>query len=275
MKHYISIFILFILVSCGQTEIKKVIYTFPNGIVGKVRYYSDESDTLTYRIEVFYLSGKRDFVGNFVEDRKEGVWTWWYENEKIKDKCKYKEGYYIDTIYHWYENGNLRQIEFLSGQIGEKVGDKYSGTTIRYFENGKIKEQITTIDDKLEGKHIVYNEKGGWYMRTYSNNKLWGPTIEYCLDSNNETAVGQFMNGKEHGLWKWFDKDSIIFKTAVYKNGIWEGPYILYYTNGKIKESSILKNGTYDGEVKYFDENAKQTKTEFYEDGKLKWTKKK
>lgn len=270
MKYIITLFSILLLLSCGQDEIKKIKESYKNGQPKFIYYYKNKSDTLTYRKEMFYESGKVNYIGNIVNKKKEGVWTWWYENGKTKDKCKYLDGFYVDTVFHWYENGTLQQIEIVEGRRVRTDGCcNCNGTVIRYHKNGKLDEKFTRINDKLQGKSVQYYENGGWEMHTYKNDTLNGPAIEHFLDSTQTILVGQFENGKETGLWKEFNKDSILTLTTIFTNGTVNGEQIQYYPSGKIKQKGIVKEGEYQGEVNYYNELGKLTKTEFYKLGKL------
>ncbi|MCC6570713.1 MAG: hypothetical protein IT274_03730 [Chitinophagales bacterium] len=277
MKQIIFILTLSILFSCGQTETKKVVSTYQNGKPEIVIYYPDIDDTLTYRKEVFYESGERSYIGYILNGTKDGIWTWWYENGNKKDQCKYEDGYYVDTVYHWYESGKLKQIEIVEGRKVRTDGCCYcNGTIIRYYENGKINEKFTSLDDKFQGEYESYDEDGSWKMRTYRNDTLHGPTTEYIIDSGKVIIiVGQYANGNETGLWKWLDKDSVLYQTAIYDNGVCNGEYLKYYTTGQIKEKATMINGDYEGELTYFDEKGIVTKVELYKNGILQRTKKK
>lgn len=277
MKQILTLVILFILIACGQTERKKIVTFYENGNPEIVHYIADENDTLTYRKECYYESGKQMYTGHLVKDIKDGVWTWWYENGNKKDECTYKNGFYKDTVYHWYESGELKQIEIVAeSKVSADNCCNCNGTVIRYYKSGKTQEVRRSISDKLQGAYEVYDSNGGWKTRTYKDDTLWGPTTEHNIDSNGLTIVtGQYERGKETGLWKWFDKDSILYQTGVYKNGVATGPYLKYYPNGQLKEKAVLVDGQYEGECIYFDEKGNITKTEFYKSGELQRTRKK
>jgi antitoxin component YwqK of YwqJK toxin-antitoxin module len=275
MKKIIYILTLSIFFGCGQTETKKIVSTYKSGKPEIIYYFPDEGDTLTYRTEVFYESGKPDYVGHIVKGTKDGVWTWWHENGNKKDQCKYVDGFYVDTVYHWYENGQIQQVEIVAGRTVRTDGCcNCNGTIIRNYENGKLKERFTSLDDKFQGTYESHKKDGSWVIKTYRNDSLWGPTIEYNIDSSKKVTivVGQYENGKETGLWKWFDKDSTLYQTAIYENGVYNGEYLIYYPNGRLKEKIILKNGDYEGERTYFDEKSKIIKIGFYKNGELQHT---
>jgi antitoxin component YwqK of YwqJK toxin-antitoxin module len=246
MRQIIFVLIFGTLFGCQQTERKKILSSYKNGNPKIINYFKDNADTLTYRKEVFYESGKQDYVGQFVNGTKDGVWTWWYENGNKKDQCKYENGFYVDTVYHWFKNGNLKQVEIVKGRTVRTDGCcNCNGTIIRYYENGGSKEKFTSLDDKLQGTYVSYFQEGGWKIRTYKNDSLWGPATEHLIDSNKVTiVVGQYEKGKETGLWKWFDKDSVLYLSTIYSNGKVDGEQIHYYPNGVVKQKGKVTMNT-------------------------------
>ncbi|MHB1276856.1 MAG: toxin-antitoxin system YwqK family antitoxin [Bacteroidia bacterium] len=276
IKQLLALLIPVLLFSCGKSEAQKIITTFDTNKPEIVRYFADETDTTTYREERLYESGKPEYIGHLVNGKQDGIWTWWYENGNKKDQCKYDEGYYYDTVYHWYESGGLERIEImLEKTVPVDSCCGCNATVIRYYENGKQKEIFTSVNNNFEGLCWIFDENGGWKIRTYRNDTLNGPTSEYLIDSGKVKYVaGQYEKGLETGLWKWFDQDSVLYQTAVYEKGVFSGEYLKFYPDGQIKEKSILLNGVYEGEVVYFDEDGSILKTEFYKNGELTRTKK-
>jgi uncharacterized protein len=272
MKQLILISALLTIVSCGQTETKEIISTYDNGEPEIIFYYKDKNDSLTYRKEVFFESGKLMYTGNVTKDVKDGVWTWWYENGNKKDQCKYRNGFYADTVYHWFESGQLSQIEIIpENTVRYDNACSCNGTIIRYYENGKLKEKFNSINGKFQGTYTTFDENGGWTILTYQEDVLQGFTTERNIDSLNNLmiVVGQYENGKENGLWRWFDKDSTIIGTRQYKDGELSGLYIEYYPNGKIKEEGKLIKGLPDGLIKFYNDKGELVETQKYKAGDL------
>ena len=177
VKAFLSFSILLSFFSCKHAETKKIFYTFPNGQIGEIRYYELDSDTTTFRKEVFYNNGSKGYVGRINKGKKDGEWTWWYPNGMIKDLCKYNNGVYIDTVFHWKENGKLFQIEIVDGHnVLENECCNCNGTIIRYYENGTKKEQFTNIHDQFEGPSYYWDSLGNLISTTfYKNNKAVSP----------------------------------------------------------------------------------------------------
>ena len=215
MKQITIILTFFILCSCGQTETKNIISTFKNGRPEIVKYFPDKNDTLTYRKEVFYESGKQDYIGYLDSGTKDSVWTWWYENGNKKDQCKYVDGYYVDTVYHWYESGQLKQIEVVAGRTVRTDGCcNCNGTIIRYYENGKPKELFTNINDIYQDTAKTWYENGQleWYA-FYKNGKEEGLSETYYSNGKMEKS-GTLQNGLTEGdVTKWDSLGNIISVT--------------------------------------------------------------
>jgi len=270
MRQLIPLGIFLILVSCGQTEVKEIISTYDNGEPEVIFFYKVKGDTLTYRKERFFKSGKCMYTGHVIKGVKDGVWTWWYENGNKKDQCKYKNGFYADTVYHWFSNGQLSQIEIVpENKISYNNSCSCNGTIIRYFESGRLKEQFNSVQGKIIGKYRSFDENGGWDVATYKDGIMHGDVHEHNLDSTGDLSIviGQYNNGKEHGQWKWLDRDSLLLGTREYHQGELSGRYFKYYHNGKIEEEGNLVKGLVDGLVKFYDEEGKLVETQKYKLG--------
>lgn len=254
-----------------STKTEKVVSRYDDGNPKMIFIYQNESDSLNYQKKMLYNSGKINYLGQVVDGRKSGTWIWWHENGNKKDQCKYKEGAYIDTVYHWYESGQISQVEILPDKIVDNGCSSCNGTIIRYFESGKLKEKFTSNGGSFEGPYIKFNENGGWNIKIFKNDSLNGPTTEHAIDSTGDVTivVGQYKKNKETGLWRWFDKDSVLFQTVNYTNGKTFGMLQAYYANGKIKKEGFVNDYKYNGPVKYYNDEGELIVTEYYKNGVL------
>ena len=268
----ISLVLLLILFSCSQPEIRKVIRKHPNGKPEVVLYYKDKKDKSNFRKEVFFASGKLSYKGQFKNKIKDGQWIWYFENGKKKDQCFYENGFYKDTVYHWYDNGRLRQLEILpKHKVKSDDCSNCNGKIIRFNKVGRKTEELNALNNKLNGERIIYEANGDWIKGTYKNDVLHGPSYEHRHDEDGKIILvaGNYKNDFETGKWKWFNKDSVLIESVEYKNGKCNGKFFAYYPSGKIKEKAFLIDDEFDGKYYYFDENGKQTKMEVYQKGKL------
>jgi uncharacterized protein len=266
MRGVVSFVMVVLLVGCTQ-PVEKVVEKFKDGSPMIILTYEDKNDTLNYQKKVLYNSGKLKYLGQFVDGEKSGTWVWWYENGNKKDQCKYAAGLYIDTVYHWYESGQLKQIEIIpANNQDDGTCESCNGTVIRYFENGKMKEKFTSDNGIFNGKYTMFDENGGWNIKTYKNDSLNGETLEHNIDSAGKViiVVGQYKDNKETGLWQWFNKDSVLYQSVYYEDGVTSGLHKTYYPNGKVESEGSLKGGKYQGLVIYYDEQGKIVDKEYY-----------
>ncbi len=275
MKITAILILLSIVFGCSLTETKKIISKYTNGKPKMVYYYPVKDDTLTYRKEFFYASGKINYTGQILDGSKNGIWTWWYENGNRKDKCKYKNGFYIDTVYHWFENGNIKQLEIVSSKKVRTDGCcECDGTIIRFFENGQMKEKFHSLNNQIQGTYTSYEKNGNWKIRTYRNDTLNGPSTEYIKENGKIIKVyGQYKNGNEVGLWKWFNDKNTLYQSATFEDGYYTGQFLKYHPNGKIKEKANLNNADYNGETFHYNSKGDLIKIEYYIKGKLQSSK--
>jgi antitoxin component YwqK of YwqJK toxin-antitoxin module len=196
---------------CRQSEFKKVVAVYANGKNKIIYYYPDINDTLSFRKEVLYPSGMKNYVGNILNNQKIGVWTWWYENGHRKDQCKYLNGFCVDSIFHWNKDGQLIEIEIVKPQsVRDTEAYNCNGTFLRFFANGKPKEQFTWINN------IQSDTAKGWY----ENGQL--------------EIISSWMDGVQNGLCKEFYSNGQIKTEANFVNGWEEGKVTRWDSLGKV-----------------------------------------
>jgi len=220
MKHttYIIGFI-FILTSCDSSfkESEEIIETYPNGqaeIV--VRYLNSDSTSFIYRC--------------------------YYESGKLKSESKIIKGFFKGVRLHYYESGNIQQIDSIkmdscyqddcccdeisitrfdtTGQIIEyiqKSNGLLNGFGFRYNEGVKIEGVMK--NGKKEGIWKTFDRNGRlkWY-RTYKDGLLKGRSEEYPNDSI--TIIGYYTNDLEDGDWVKVNSENDTIGISYYENGI-------------------------------------------------------
>ena len=80
-----------------------------------------------------------------------------------------------------------------------------------------------------------------------------------CAVYQNDTlsSIQQYVNGRDHGKWKFFFSSGDIETLGKFKNGKRVGKWRYYYSNGKKKQISKYKNGEKSGNWLFYDENGK------------------
>jgi len=160
------------------------LYSVDNYINGKLN-----GEALTY-----YENGKLMEQEFYKDDKHFGDAKSWYESGTIESLVKYN-AYYVDSVYHWYENGDKKLEGIL---IPSELG----------FSNIKY---LNCWDST--GNHNVVNGNG--YLTLENDNKYW---------------EGEIVNGLQDGVWNKYQKTngnslrgisigSMKFKKGVYKKG--------------------------------------------------------
>jgi antitoxin component YwqK of YwqJK toxin-antitoxin module len=259
---FISILGLLLITACKQ-DCRVVKQTYDNLKEKEVFVYPDCSDTTYYRRQGFYKNGQMSSEGYYRNGEKTGKFKSWAENGNQTADWEIVEGKEHGFIQCWYDDGEKKREATLDKGIE-------NGHFKEWYENGKLTCEGDFASGKKMGAWKYFEDNGSWKIRNYKNDTLDGYTLEHLIDSIETKIVsGQYKNGKETGLWRWFDKDSILYLTAIYQEGKITGEYIEYYSEGKIKSKGNLIDGSYEGEVIYYDEKGNNTKKEYYKNGAL------
>lgn len=212
------------------------------------------------RFTDYYMSGKIEMIGQYINGRRSGSFTWYYESGDYMETGNYKNGeYYIGST--WDEEGNTKVIDgdgentyyYFNKQKksnGYNKDGKKTGIWNFWYKNGRKKEKIEYKEgvenivaawDK-DGKPLIENGTGE-YTGFYDNG----------IKKNN----GMYRNGKREGEWKWWDEQGKPTIISNYENGVRKGKTIFYSTTER--EEINYKNGLKDGEA--FGYNANDDKT--------------
>ena len=105
---------------------------------------------------------------------------------------------------------------------------------------------------------LMYSQKGEYAdAKIYYGNKL-------------VRAEGRFHNKKKDGLWKFYSKSPhVLKKEESYKNGVKDGPWHIYFGNGKLASEIFWKDGKRNGPWNDFFENGNPHVEATFENGVL------
>lgn len=188
----------------------------------------------------------------------------------------------VYTVYK-YENGNISS----EGYIRNGKPDGYWKT---YYENGKIKSEGNRKNFVLDSIWKFYNEEKKLILEiTYKNGKKNGIKTTYTADEivkeNYVNDVKQeltsyyylngmlrqsinFVNGKEQGIAKEYDKNGNVITLMEYKKGyliskekvnrynydsLMQGKWVEFYANGNLKSEGNYTTGIKNGYFKEYD----------------------
>jgi antitoxin component YwqK of YwqJK toxin-antitoxin module len=131
-------------------------------------------------------------------------------------------------------------------QKNEKTGSK-ADEDIRivreYFENGRIKSEITAKGNLRQGITKNYSKNGILLSEVnYINNKKDGPSINYYASGKIHSRL-MYKNGVKEGESFWYYKSGKVFRINPFKNGKLDGIQKFYFENGKIMAEVPYRNG--------------------------------
>ncbi len=159
--------------------------------------------------------------GQYVNNKKEGVWQTFYPNGNLKSEITYKNNKQTGPVKIYYEDGTLQET-------GYWKYNKWVGEYKYYYPNGNLKY------------HWFFDESG----------KRTG-TQEYFYESGKKQISGQWVEGKETGKITEYYENGNVKKIADFEQGKLNGSVTEYYSDGQIKSRSTYKNGQMDVSQNY------------------------
>jgi len=149
-----------------------------------------------------------------------------------------------------------------NGQLEEEVtyiDNKMNGIYKSYHENGQLKEEVNYIDDKKEGIYKSYHKNGELYEEVnYIDNKMNGIYKSYHLENGQLKEEINYIDDKMNGIYKSYHENGQLKKEVNYINDKKNGIYKSYFVNGQLWE-----------EVNYIDDKKEGIYKEYFENGQL------
>ena len=231
----------------------------------------------------WYPDGSKKESGSYKDGEKQSPWTAWYDNGQKKYVVHYKDNLEHGLYTEWNKDGRLtKDIEYdLGNPVSEYLvqyqGEGYvevnrrngelSGSWIKWYANGKKDE---------EGVY-KYGKKGGAWTGWYKNGE--------------KRYYGKYIDGKPDGLYTEMDNKGRLTKNIEYdlgsilseyhilrdedgvteyhkQNGVLDGKWTRWYSNGNKAEEGNYKNGKRNGKWNGWYRSDKKNYSCIYENGK-------
>lgn len=162
--------------------------------------------------EYYYESGKRAWVQNWIDGKKNGSHIYYYEDGQPKREESYKDDLKEGKYKEYYPGGKIKlEVDYKQGII--------EGMNTSYYENGQISYQGKYTKGKEDGEVTTYFDKG--QMSSQSFFKAGIPDGEWhtWYDDGHERTVLHYLEGKKHGECKSFYKDGQVKTIEQWVNG--------------------------------------------------------
>jgi TonB family protein len=230
---------------------------------------------------LFYKTNKM-VEGNFTRGAKNGLWIYYAFDGKCICKCFYGMGKRVGK-WQYFKNDTLISILaydsitgidtlkgfFPNGQIAQlKINDNHTERSwfIKFHPNGNKFEEEYYLKNKLSGLLRRFNKKGEYMTGLfYKDDNPF--TLSYSNDSlakDFSLYAGSLKSG--NGSLMIFSPDSIriLRVESNFKNGLLDGIYKQFYSNGSIKIEGQFMNGFMVNQWKAYNEDGKCVKDIYY-----------
>jgi antitoxin component YwqK of YwqJK toxin-antitoxin module len=234
-------------------------------------------------------------LSRYRKDEKgyDGVCQWWHNNGKLKETTVYKDGKKHGMSESFNAEGKLlyqglfnegkkegTHLTFYeTGELMEKSSfqdDLMTGEQFTYFKNGLVKTESFYVDNIGEGEQKIYAENGNLIFKVLVQKDLPQGELVAFYDSGEPLAIGNLVDGKEHGILKRFYKNGRLKSVQEYFHGKIINTSTEYYDAVNFLNESLVKSvanydseGTLHGEQRSYFENGLMESVVNYEAGTL------
>jgi antitoxin component YwqK of YwqJK toxin-antitoxin module len=155
--------------------------------------------------------------GNYVDNRKDGLWKKYWPSGKLRSEVNYESGKPMGEYKLYYDNGKLEEHS-------NWTNSKNTGEFKRYYSNGNPQQHFVFAENgKRNGVQRYYHENGKLAMEV------------------------NIANGNESGLLKRYNTDGSLAEEKTFENGA-----VKQGTAKKYKEATtkpIVASDPYDASV--------------------------
>lgn len=156
------------------------------------RIITYKDDIPVGRVTDYYLNGKKQWEGGFIQDRPteipHGIITFYYRNGNLQESYTYEKGK-LNGPYSTYDSLGNKTLD------GNYLNDSLQGQVTFFFSNGNISGIHNYSHGKREGQSRTYYPNGKKKVDTY------------------------YKNNRRQGIWIWYDENGQEIDRAEYDNG--------------------------------------------------------
>jgi antitoxin component YwqK of YwqJK toxin-antitoxin module len=206
--------------------------------------------------EFYYPNGNIEHKGQYnINGRMAGIWTYYFENGKIKSEQNYDNGNVNGICKFYYETGILKEKDIY-------INGKINGAVEFYHPNGKLLGKAKYTDGVYIAPEDYFDENGNKILSNGS-----GRYMTYNVKGKIEYQCN-YLNYCRSGKAEWFYDNGQLEESAIYKYSESQKPEGLRWEIlssfdrfGNAREKGTLKNGN--GTWLNYAENGNKTETEY------------
>lgn len=229
-------------------------------------YDSEKGSTLKYNTITW------SFNKEYYSDKAQ-AWFYLFTYEGFPNKISYsvfnKESYTLiqnslSTNGFKLTNSEIEDNEVISTYSNQNYTLKIS--TQKRDDDDWYSRSVTAYNITLIKKAGIYDPDNGaktdYYYDGFSiqaeytlKNGLLNGTLKSYYQNGNLKKTGNYINGKENGLFKEYNEDGSINIEYSMKDGEMNGAFKTYYENGQVKKTGGFLNGKQNGKFYEYAEN--------------------
>jgi len=193
----------------------------------------------------FHPNGRLHSEGNYVDDRRNGIFKIYDREGNLKDLVKYdlgevapeeEQAMMLDIRRTYHPNGKVATLGSYS-----RTGTR-EGLFREYDDKGNLTAAIIYTGNRVVSRGMV-DERG----------QMTGIWNEYYV-SGEKRAEGEYVEGRKHGSWVFYHRTGEVEQRGNYVNGLPHGNWRWYYRSGKLHREETYRRGREDGESVEYDE---------------------
>lgn len=217
--------------------------------------------------------------------KKQGIWKEFYEDGKLKEEKKYKDGEIDGYVKTYDKKGNLNTTQKFNN--GKEVKNAPELATLDvykdYYEDGTMKYEGGYINGMPVGTHYHYRQKyicdslpvarddtsDVMIMKLICRNRAI-PDSAIIYEEGVKLSYGAVDSLRNKiNIWTEYHNSGEFKAKGLYANDKRVGEWIFYYPNKQIEQKGKYdKKGRAQGEWNWYYENGALMRQEFYLDNK-------
>lgn len=194
-------------------------FYYEDGTLKEVRSYWNNLQT--GQAVCYYPNGKAERQKTYVNGYPRGLELTWYQSGKLHTRQYLitnpndpRSNYDVvprDTVFRWYENGQLQYLAIYNNGIQQEHTE--------WYVNGSLREKIIYADGHAyaDGIYEVFAANGRLLLRkTMQGHMQWGITETYDTLTGKRIKQTEYLNGEKQGEEHVFAANGTLEKTNYY-----------------------------------------------------------
>lgn len=196
----------------------EVVTYYSGGQMAEKEHFSDglrEGESLSW-----FPNGIPKSTANYVGGEAQGKMTFYFPSGKKEIEGQVINGDRDGTWYYLNEDGTVQlQVLYAKGAVVKEKME--NGTFTEYFDDDRIKSEITYKKGKREGRFAEYHPNGKWVTRDIPADPIKGTPadIERVLQGQTKKIEGTYKDDLLDGEVKEYDENGKLVKTTRYAAG--------------------------------------------------------